>query len=207
MQYHITKANIITTLITLFAATAVLYPLSVRFQATQWAFDSHLPMMLFPFFGLLAASLLWLHSLMGAFENWLRKYIPFDITVNVTALIILISLILHPLLLLIGMQFSMKNIYLYYGTIPVTLGIISWLLLISYDVVKALKRKFQFFSKHWNAVLIISNIGFLLSFFHALKIGSTLQSGPTRVVWIFYGITAFLCIAYTYAVKPFFIKK
>lgn len=184
---------------------AVLYPLFSRFQNISWELHQNWFALLFPFFGLLMTSLLWLHALSGAFEPWLRKYISFDWFIKFTSTIILWSLILHPLLLLISLNFSISNIYLYYGTKFIWLGVISWLLLITYDITKPLK-KHDFFAKNWNKILLISNIGFLLSFFHALNLGSDLQSNPLRFVWIFYGTTAGLAIFYTYAVKPFLRK-
>ena len=198
MNTTITKYSII-----IFGYAAILYPLWVRLSALWWTWDFHQILLnLFPFFGLLAFTLLWLHSLSGVFEEWLRKYINFDKFVHITATIIFICIIAHPLLLLAGLDFNISNIFLYYSTPYIWLAIIAWLLLITYDVGKALK-KYGLFTKHWHKILIISNIGFLLTFFHSLALGSDLQSGPLHFIWIFYGTTAILAILYTYAVKPF----
>lgn len=200
-------ANILTKyLILAFAYLAVLYPLWVRLSNSPLVFDSTLPLNLFPYFGLAAFSMLWLHAISGAFEEWLRKYINFDHFVEITSTLILICIIAHPLLLLIGFGFNIGNIYLVYGTFYIWLAIAGWLLLITYDIGKKLK-KYDFFVKNWNKILIISNIGFILTFFHSLGIGSNLQSGPLRIIWIFYGATAILAIIYTYAIKPFLIKS
>jgi len=187
-----------------FCWLAVLYPLWVRANSLTWAFDQTLLPNLFPLFGLATVSLLWLHSISGVFEPWLRANFDFDKFVNVTASMILVCIIAHPLLLLIIMNFKLSDIYLIYGTTYITLGIIAWLLLIIYDITKPLKKHHHFFAKHWNAILLISNIGFLLSFLHSLNLGSDLQTGPLRYIWIFYGITATLAIIYTYGVKRFF---
>ncbi len=181
---------------------AILYPLFIRAQNVSWSLGQNEPALLFPFFGLLMTSLLWLHAISGAFEPWLRKYISFDQFVHLTASVILISIIAHPLLLLVSLDFNINNVFIYYGTKYIWLAIIAWLLLIIYDIGKALK-KYNFFIKNWNNILIISNIGFLITFFHSLEIGSDLQSGPLRIVWIFYGITATLAIIYTYGIKKF----
>ena len=186
-----------------FAYLTVLYPLWARLNTLNWTLNvKELALNLFPCFGLLAFSLLWLHSLCGVFETWLREYINFDGFVHYSSIIILVCLIAHPLLLFIGVDFSVGNIYLYYGVTYIRLAGIAWLLLITYDIGKALK-KYQFFTKNWNSILLISNIGFLLTFFHSLALGSDLQSGPLRIVWMFYGITAMLAIVYTYGVKRF----
>jgi hypothetical protein len=54
--------------------------------------------------------------------------------------------------------------------------------------------------------LIISNIGFILTFFHSLNLGADLAVDPLKTIWIIYGVTAMLAIAYTYAFKPL-LKK
>jgi len=193
--------------IILFGYLVILYPLWVRAQHLQWnASLAGISLNLFPFFGLAAVSMLWLHSISGVFEPWLRMHINFDRFVDITATLILVCILLHPILLFVGLGFSISNIFFYYGTFPIILGIISWFLLIIYDVTKPFKKQ-GFFAKHWQKVLIISNIGFLLSFFHSLQIGSDLQSGPLRIVWIFYGITAGLAILYTYGIKKWLQKK
>jgi len=186
--------------IILFAYLAVLYPLWVRVKTLHWAFDGSLLQNLFPLFGLAAFSLLWLHSISGVFEEWLRKQFNFDQFVHVTSILILTSIILHPLLLLVILGFNLSNLFLYYGTGYILLAIVGWLLLITYDIGRALK-KYDFFARNWNNILIISNIGFLLTFFHSLALGSDLQSGLIRIVWIFYGVTAILAVIYTYGVK------
>ena len=193
-------------LINAFIFLSVLYPVFIRFQNISWSTNYSLPALVFPFLGLIAASLLWLHSISGVLEVWLRRYIDFDWFVQITASIILLCLLLHPLLLLISLNFSISDIYIYYGTKIIVITIIAWLLLIIYDIVKPFKKRSAFFAKHWNKVLIISNIGFLIAFYHELVIGSDLQSGPLRSVWIFYGITAIASIIYTYSIMPF-LKK
>lgn len=198
-----TYNKIIHWSIILFGYVAVLYPLWERLRTIQWAFNESLLLNLFPFFGLLAVSLLWLHSISGVFEPWLRKHINFDRFVSLTANLILLSLIAHPLLLFIIMGFNLNDIYAFYGKLYITIGTIGWVLLITYDIGKFLKKRNEFFVKNWNKILIISNIGFLLTFFHSLNLGSDLQSDPLRTVWIFYGITATLAIIYTYAIKRF----
>lgn len=187
-------------LILAFGYLAVLYPLWVRIESLQWGFDSTLLPNLFPLFGLAAFSLLWLHSISGVFEPWLRKYINFDKYVHDTSILILICIIAHPLLLLISLGFNVSSVYAIYGVKYIWFAIIGWCLLITYDIGKALKR-YDFFVKHWQTILLISTIGFLLTFFHSLNLGSNLQSGPLRIIWIFYGATAILSTIYTYGIK------
>lgn len=180
------------------AALAVLVPILAHIESVSWA-DSSPIMFFFPIFGLLAFTLLWLHAISGVFEEWLRERFDFDAFVHWTSLVILVSIILHPLLLLIIAKFDILGIY---NSNPkaILLAFIGLVLLLTYDLGKAFKKK-QFIAKNWNKILIVSNIGFILTFFHSLQIGSDLQSGWMRILWIFYGVTAILAIIYTYGIK------
>ncbi len=195
MNKNITKVAIIIG-----AWLAVLYPLYMRLKDIQWSWDSSLYLSLFPLFGLTAFSLLWLHSISGVFEPWLRKQFDFDRFVRITASLILICIIAHPLLLIMSPIVTFNDLLLR-GGLYIWLGIIGWLLLIIYDLSKPFKKKNDFFVRHWRKVLVISNIGFLTIFFHSLQLGSDLQLAPLKYIWIFYGITAIISIVYTYGIK------
>ena len=194
------KKTIITYGFRIFASLAVLYPLWVAGRDINWSLGSMFVFTLFPLFGILAFTLLWLHVVSGVFEPWLRQYIDFDRFVQNTSLLIFVSIILHPLLLLIPVGFNFNQV-LTYSKFYIWLAIIGWLLLITYDIGKLLKKKYNFFVRNWNKILLISNVGFVLTFFHSLSIGDDLQMGPLRIVWIFYGVTAILGIIYTYGIK------
>ena len=201
MNSTIVKYGLLT-----FALAAVIYPIGVRFGNLTWSPDPiHLSANLFPFFGILPFTLLWLHSLAGLYYQWLDHYIDLDQFIHITASIILVCLIAHPLLILASLDFSISNTFIYYGKTYIWLGIIGWLLLIIYDITRPLKIC-RFFSKNWTSILVISNIGFVITFFHSLALGSDLQSGFLRYVWIFYGVTAIIALTYTYAIRPL-LKK
>ncbi len=194
------KRILVKYLIIVFAHLAVLYPLWMRLKDIQWTWDSSLYLSLFPLFGLAAFSLLWLHSISGVFETWLRKQFDFDRFVSVTASLILVCIIAHPLLLIMSPAVTFGDLLLH-GGLYIWLGIIGWLFLIVYDLAKPFKKKQDFFVRHWRKILLISNIGFLITFFHSLELGSDLQLAPLRYVWILYGITAIVAIVYTYGIK------
>lgn len=187
-----------------------MYPLGVRLSTLAWSTPADIVPNLFPLFGLAAFSLLWLHAISGVFEPWMRKHINFDLYVQRTSGLILVCIIAHPLLVLASFNFSITNLFMVYGSTFIVLGIAGWVLLISYDIIKPLRKSYPFFARHWTVVLAISNIGFLLTFVHSIFVGSDLQAGPLRAVWIFYGITAFLAIVHTYAIRPlasYFTKR
>lgn len=181
------------------AMLAVLAPIAVHLNNVSWS-ESSLLASIFPIFGLLAFTLLWLHSMSGVFEEWLRERFNFDMFVDYTATIILVSMLLHPLLLLVIIRFDILG--LLQGGLAIWLGVIGLILLLTYDIGKAMKKR-GFFSKNWNAILIVSTIGFLLTFFHSLMLGSDLQTGLMRKLWLFYGITAILATIYTYGIKRY----
>lgn len=188
-------------LIVLGAVLAVVTPILVHIINVTRGDSLPLLQTSFPIFGLLAFGLLWLHAISGVFEEWLRERFNFDAFVHYTSLTILVSMLLHPLLLLILAKFDFGLLFGQWNT-GIYLGLFGLILLLTYDIGKVLK-KHEFFSKNWTAILIISNIGFILTFFHSLMLGSDLQSGWMRGLWIFYGVTAILAIIYTYAIKPF----
>lgn len=187
-------------LVIISATLAVIVPIFAHIRNVSWG-DSSLLIGIFPIFGLLAFALLWLHVISGVFEEWLRKKFEFDSFVHWTALVILASIILHPLLLLIFVRFDVVSLFSH-SPFAVSLGFSGLILLLTYDIGKILKR-YEFFTKNWSAILIISTIGFILTFFHSLMLGSDLQSGFMRMLWIFYGVTAIIATIYTYVIKRF----
>jgi len=196
------KRKLIRLSVLTFAYLAVLYPLWFRYKNISWSFDiDSILYNLFPGFGLAAFAILWLHAISGVFEPWLRKYFDFDKYVRTTSLIVFFCLILHPLLLLIILGFDFSELLA--GGRYIMFGIVGWILLITYDVGKLLSRKYDFFVRNWHNILLISTIGFLLIFFHSINLGTDLQTGHLRNVWIFYGVTAFLATIHTYIIKKF----
>ena len=92
-------------LVILIATLAVLIPIVANVRNASWSEGGTLAN-IFPIFGLLAFTLLWLHSMAGVFEEWLRTQFAFDTFVHWTSLVILASIILHPLILLILVNFD-----------------------------------------------------------------------------------------------------
>lgn len=196
------KKKIIKSIVTALAYVAVVYPLWIHFSNIRWNLESNLFFNIFPALGLAAFTILWLHVISGVFEPWLRRYINFDQYVQNTSSLVFVLIVLHPLLLFAGLDFSFSKLFTYGDPKYVRLGVVGWLLLITYDIGKYL-RKYYFFGRNWNNILLISTIGILLIFFHSLALGSDLQSGTLRTVWIFYGITAISATIYTYGIKRF----
>jgi hypothetical protein len=183
------------------SALAVLYPALVRVTSLEWSGDTFLGN-LFPLFGLLAFTMLWLHIVGAGLEGWLRQYVDFEAFVEKTSFLILILMLLHPMLALVTYDFNLGVLGGEYGVWFVRLGLVGLALLLVYDVGRALKSR-AFFIRHWQKVLIVSTIGFFIIFYHSLSIGSDLQTGFLRILWIFYGVTAALSFIYAYFIKGY----
>ncbi|MFA6095120.1 MAG: hypothetical protein WC757_04555 [Candidatus Paceibacterota bacterium] len=184
--------------IKLFGSVVIIFPIIAWYQNATFSSNVSTFLNTAPVLGLIAFSIMWLHITGSAFRTFLEKYMDFDRFVGQSSNIVLILIILHPLLIVINVGF--KNFLNYSLSTYIWLGIIGFLMLITYDIQKILSRN-KFFEQYRDKVLIISTLGFFVIFFHSLGIGSTLQSGPLRLVWIFYGITAALATIYTFLIK------
>jgi len=185
------------------AYIAVLYPLFVWYGRVDLIFDENFPLALFPALGLAAFSIMWLHVVGGALKERIKKYLDFQRFINHSSVAVLFLIFLHPFLLLTAIGF--KNIgVLFQFNEPkyIWIAIVAWFVLVGYDVLKRFKSR-NFFAKHWEAVKLISTLGFFLALFHSFGIGSDLQAGPLRYVWIFYGVTAAIAATYTYGIRKF----
>jgi hypothetical protein len=146
--------------------------------------------------------MLWLHIVGAGLEGWLRKHVDFEAFVERTSYLIFILMLLHPILALVTYDFDIYVLGGEYGVWFVRLGVVGLALLLVYDVGRALRNK-AFFIRHWQKVLIVSTIGFFVIFYHSLSIGSDLQSGFLRILWIFYGVSAALSFIYAYFIKGY----
>jgi len=184
----------------LLAAVAVLYPVWFWYHGASLSFQTIVFFDLFPLFGLIAFSTMWLHIIGGAFRSQLSKYIDFENFVFVSSLIVLVSLILHPLLLFVAIQTNGGNVFDYVQSgneYLIWLAVTAWIIFITYDILKMLKNK-GIFAKRWELIKFISTLAFFLTLIHSLGIGRDLQSGTLRSVWIFYGVSAALATFYSY---------
>ncbi|MDD3662161.1 MAG: hypothetical protein PHG63_03790 [Candidatus Dojkabacteria bacterium] len=195
------STRIVRTALGVIASVAVLYPAAVWFQNSRPDIRSMSLNDLFPVFGLIAFSLMWLHIVGGAMRTFLEKYINFGNFVSKTSIAVLILILLHPLLFLIDLApAQIVSVFTSGQPVYLWLALIALIIFVSYDIAKLFKTG-KFLSAHWHAVKFISTLAFFLIFFHSLGLGTDLQSGPLRYVWMFYGITAALATLYTYVLK------
>lgn len=170
------------------------YPLSVWYQNTSLTLDRTLLLSLFPAFGLIAFTVMYLHIIGRPFKRVLNQYILFDLFERLSSYIVLVAILLHPVLRTV--YFSMSGLSLS-PTFPVALGIIGLLMLITYDLGKAFARS-AWVRQHWFIIDVVSTLGFYVIWVHAFLIGSDLQVGFMHTLWIFYGASALLASGYTF---------
>lgn len=161
---------------------------------------------LFPLFGLLAFSLMWGHYIMLA----LRQHLKLSQEVladyfRLTGLVVLGALLLHPGLLAWqlwndGLGLPPGSYYSYVSPslkIAVISGIIGLFIFLAFE----LHRKYG--ERPWfRFISYASDIGMILIFIHAIRLGSNLQEGWFRYVWYFYGLTLLVALIYIRLIAP-----
>lgn len=170
------------------------YPLLVWYTNTSLALDQTLLLSLFPAFGLLAFTMMYLHIIGRPFKHILNRHIPFDLFERVSSYVVLVGILLHPILRTVYLLINDLSLW---PTFPLVLGMIGFLMLITYDLGKAFIRN-QWVREHWWVVDIVSTLGFYVIWVHSLLLGSDLQVGFLRDLWIFYGVSALIASAYTF---------
>ena len=172
-------------------------------QAFDWKFSTLTAYGLFPLFGLLAFSLMWTHYIIGA----ARRMVGVDKSVvknyfQVTGWVVLLLICLHPGLLWFqlwrdGFGFPPQS-YLNNYVAPslrwaAMLGTASLLMFLAYEF----KRWFS--KKKWWPIIEYGNAAAMLAILvHSLNLGSTLQTGWLRNLWMFYGVTFVVSLMYIY---------
>lgn len=159
----------------------------------------------FPLLGLLAFSLMWSHYIVSVIRQHfkvesqaLHRYF------EVTSGAVLVAILLHPGLLAWqlwrdGVGLPPGSYKLFVGASAywaVLIALLAWTLFISYELRRVYGKK-----PWWKFVQYGSDGAMFLIFFHALKLGSNLQSGWFRTVWYFYGVTLTGALLYMYTAK------
>ena len=176
------------------SALVIGYPLTVWYANVSLTLDQTLLVSLFPAIGLVAFTIMYLHILGRPFKHMLEHYVDFDIFERISSYVVLVAVLLHPALRTV---FLLMNDISISFTLPLVLGIIGFFMLITYDLGKAFIRS-QWVREHWWLIDVVSTLGFYVIWVHSLMLGSELQTGFLRAVWIFFGISALLASAYTF---------
>lgn len=171
-------------------------------QTLSWEFSNLSLYRLFPLFGLLAFSLMWVHYVVAA----LRKHFRVDKSAvnsyfEVTSYFVLVFILLHPGLLAFQLWRDGDGLppgsYMgFVGSafkIAIIAGMVSWAAFIGYEFRRKFNKK-----PWWKFVQYASDAAMLLIFVHALRLGGQLQDGWYRWIWMIYGISLAVILLYTY---------
>lgn len=175
-------------------------------QDQRWQFSGLSTYQLFPIFGLVAFSLMWVHYIVSA----LRVYLKIDRSLTqqyfeITSFIVLVAIALHPGLLWWqlwrdGLGFPPGS-YLEYYVEPslkwvAVLGTVSLLVFLAYELRHWFGQK-----SWWRYMQYASDAAMLAVFYHGLRLGGQLQSGWFQAVWLVYGVTLLAVLLYRYIIK------
>lgn len=192
-QNPISAASIVTVLI-------VLFPVVAWLQRYSGNLTSLTMYELFPLLGLVAFSCMLAHVAVGTLGGLVRlnmerlhRYYQY------TGYVVLTCILLHPGLFVWrlyqdGYGFPPGSYLQYVESglrVFVLLGSISFVIFLLYELKRKLGHK-----PWWYCIERASDVALILVFVHGLYLGSSVQSGWFRVVWILYGVLLVSCLLY-----------
>lgn len=180
-------------------------------ERINWHVSNVSAYQLFPLFGLLAYGLMWSHFITSA----IRRYYGLGRSATaqyfkITSSIVLVAICLHPGLLSWqlfrdGFGFPPQS-YLQHYVAPGLqwvglLGTVSLFVFLAYEL-------HRWFSDRpwWRFFGYASELAMLGIFYHALRLGADLQAGWFRYVWLYYGVTLMISLAYIHGVPGTIFK-
>lgn len=156
---------------------------------------------LFPLFGLVAFSVLWTQYVVWATTRLTRAgFKRLHWFFEVTPWLVLVALVLHPALLVYQLWLDGFGLppgsYLRHFVPPslgwvALLGTASWLIFMLYNFRRMFGQR-----PWWRWVIYAGDVAMLAVFYHGLRLGSQLQQGWFRAVWLAYGIILVLVLVY-----------
>jgi hypothetical protein len=185
---------------------AALLAVIVWGRSFAWNFSAINAYQFFPVLGLTAFSIMWSHYMVGALKRAALLRGDYAAYFRKSGYAVLILILLHPGILIYqrfrdgyGLPPHSYTTYVAPSMAWLTLlGSVSLFVFLSYEL-------HRFFSKRswWKYVAGAGDAAMLAVFYHGLRLGSQLQGGWFRYVWLFYGATLFAAIVYKYtAPKP-----
>lgn len=158
---------------------------------------------LFPVFGLLAFTLIWLQIMIGTFMRHLLRVFPGIFRFHrFEGILALTFSLLHPGLLFFSLGWDYfkfefitpeQRLFLVLGYLAVTILLTT--------VTTALLYRHPLLIRNWRWVHRLNYLVLPLIFFHSKNLGGDLQSQPLSGLWWFYLITYLGALAYKLLVK------
>lgn len=170
----------------------------------DWNTDRLNSYTIFPLFGLLAFSFMWVHYVSGFVRD--RWFVGESTKQSfiITSYLVLVLILLHPTLLVVQLFLdglglppeSYKKFVGEAGFIWVMLGIFGLAGLLLFEGKRWFSKK-----SWWKYANVVNDVAVLLIALHSVKLGRHLQSGWFVYLWYFYIITIVLCIVRSYYKK------
>lgn len=170
-------------------------------EANQWQFSTLSLYAIFPLLGLIAFSILCSQYIVLAVARLCTvstKYLTHYF--SITGWLFLVAIFLHPSLLIWQLWrdgFGLPpESYLQHYIVPglewaALLGTLSFLVFLTYEMRRWYKDR-----AWWKFIAYASDIAAVAIFVHSLKLGTTLQTGWFRDIWISYGVTLIAALIY-----------
>jgi hypothetical protein len=156
---------------------------------------------LFPVLGLLGFSIMWSHYMVGEMDRVLHRRVIRTRYFRTTGYIVLTVILLHPGILTYqrfrdghGLPPGSYESYVAPGMAWLTiLGSIALLAFLTFEL-----HRFYRSRSWWKYVVGAGDAAMLATFLHGLRLGSLLQDGWYRIVWLVYGTTLAIAIGHKY---------
>lgn len=185
------------------AALAVVLVLAAWLGGPRGGFENLSAYSLFPLLGLVAFSLMWSHYMVGALRlaTGVKKSVTKSFR-EITGWIVLAAILLHPSLLVYSLWrdgFGLPpDSYLNHYVAPslkwaAMLGVFALLMFLAFELHHWFEDR-----KWWQWVERLSDVAMIFIIIHGLNLGVELQSGWFRVLWLFFAVTYFVALGYTY---------
>lgn len=175
-------------------------------QGLHWQFANLPTYKIFPLFGLMAFSLVWSMYVVGYLSKYLeiagdslKSYYRF------LRLAVIDLIFLHPVLLWWqlwrdGLGLPPQSYLRHYvapslGWVAV-LGSVSWFIFLTYDLGQRYKQR-----PWWKYMEYAGDLAAVAIFYHGLRLGTNLQHGWFRWLWLFYGAVLAFVLINTYKNK------
>lgn len=175
-------------------------------QTLRWHFSDVSTYQLFPIFGLIAFSTMWTHYVISALRKGLQlKRATLDNYYRITSYLVLISIVLHPGLLVWqlwrdGFGLPPGSYLRYVGPslrVAVLIGSASFFIFLAYEFHRIFRQMAWWRYLEWATDLAMIGI-----FYHGSVLGTQTHGGWFRIVWFFYGLSLIGILAYKYIAPP-----
>ncbi len=136
---------------------------------------------------------MWVHYFAAYLKTNYEPGLSLKKSFKFTQYFVLVAIIAHPLLIILDLKSSgfglppssFKEYFGVGGALFISLGTISLLAFLSFELKNVLKKR----PRIWRAVLSLNDLAMLLIILHGFKLGFVIKGGWFQHVWLFYGLS------------------